>query len=316
MINRVLIRIKTIQLLYAWNSNRKNSAASVQQELEQSINDTYDLYHWLLQLCVDITDYAVKRIEIGLNKMRPTAEERNPNKRFINNKFAKQLAQNQALQAYAQEHGISWSDKSDLLKELYEQITASDVYKEYLALEAPSYDDEKNLWRKLFKRVISHSELLESELEEMNLYWNDDYEIVFSFVDKTIKRFTAEAKEQQALLPMYQDENDRGFAGELMGYIIKNQDDYINLIRESAKNWELDRIADMDIVIMTAAIAELTHFPTIPVSVTLNEYIEISKFYSTEKSCTFINGVLDNICNKLRSEGKLLKVGALVQNNK
>lgn len=315
MINRVLIRVKTVQLLYANLNNPSSSQVLAENELQTSLDKTYELYHWLLQLSVDITNYAVKRIEIGLNKMRPTPEESNPNRRFINNKFAKQLAKNKELAKYVSEHGISWEENNDLVKNLYELICRSDVYKEYMAAPSSDYENDKVFWRRIYKKILMPDKSLDAQIEEINLYWNDDSETVFSFIDKTIKHFCVENEENQPLLPMYRDESDKEFAIQLYKFAIENKDEYMKWIEDTAKNWEVERIAAMDIAIMQAAIAELTHFPTIPVNVTLNEYIEISKFYSTEKSCTFINGVLDSITNKLRKENKLLKVGALVKDD-
>lgn len=312
MINRALIRVKTVQLLYAHQTNPKNAKAA-ESELMDSLDRTYELYHWILQLVVELHEYAIKRIEIGLNKLRPTEEEAKPNKRFINNKWSRQIVKNKQLIAYNKEHGISWEDSGDLIKNLFDAICASDIYKDYMKADKTDYADDKMAWRHILKNVIGKNEELETRLEEMNLYWNDDAEIVFSFVEKTIKQAQPDDTEDAPLQPMYRNEDDKDFATDLYKYALEGLDRYTAMIVETARNWDAKRIAPMDYAIMQAALAELTHFPTIPVNVTLNEYIEISKFYSTEKSANFINGILDNIVNKLRKEGSLLKVGALVQ---
>jgi N utilization substance protein B len=161
--------------------------------------------------------------------------------------------------------------------------------------------------------VLIPSTILEERLEEMNLYWNDDFETVMSFVEKTIKRFEEEKGADQPLLEKFRDTEDIDYAKKLLKTAIYNQEEYETLIQQTAQNWESERIANMDMVIMQAAIAEINAFPTIPINVTLNEYIEISKYYSTEKSSNFINGILDKIVNNLRQEGKLIKVGAYIK---
>lgn len=322
MINRILIRIKTIQLLFAYRINKEQLTSSkalsatsqkAEGELLESLNQTYELYHWILQLIIELHSYAIKRIEIGLNKLRPTDEERNPNKRFINNLFAKQLCSNKALAEFTKNKGISWSEETDLIKLLMNQITATDFYKEYMKDNTRSYENDKMLWRHIVRKVLIPSTILEERLEEMNLYWNDDFETVMSFVEKTIKRFEEEKGADQPLLEKFRDAEDIDYAKQLLKTAIYNQEEYETLIQQTAQNWESERIANMDMVIMQAAIAEINAFPTIPINVTLNEYIEISKYYSTEKSSNFINGILDKIVNNLRQEGKLIKVGAYIK---
>lgn len=322
MINRILIRIKTIQLLFAYRINKEQLTSSkalsatsqkAEGELLESLNQTYELYHWILQLIIELHSYAIKRIEIGLNKLRPTDEERNPNKRFINNLFAKQLCSNKALAEFNKNNGISWSEETDLIKLLMNQITATDFYKEYMKDNTRSYENDKMLWRHIVRKVLIPSTILEERLEEMNLYWNDDFETVMSFVEKTIKRFEEEKGADQPLLEKFRDAEDIDYAKQLLKTAIYNQEEYETLIQQTAQNWESERIANMDMVIMQAAIAEINAFPTIPINVTLNEYIEISKYYSTEKSSNFINGILDKIVNNLRQEGKLIKVGAYIK---
>lgn len=322
MINRILIRIKTIQLLFAYRINKEQLTGSkalsatsqkAEGELLESLNQTYELYHWILQLIIELHNYAIKRIEIGLNKLRPTDEERNPNKRFINNLFAKQLCSNKALAEFNKNNGISWSEETDLIKLLMNKITATDFYKEYMKDNTRSYENDKMLWRHIVRKVLIPSTILEERLEEMNLYWNDDFETVMSFVEKTIKRFEEEKGADQPLLEKFRDSEDIDYAKQLLKTAIYNQEEYETLIQQTAQNWESERIANMDMVIMQAAIAEINAFPTIPINVTLNEYIEISKYYSTEKSSNFINGILDKIVNNLRQEGKLIKVGAYIK---
>jgi N utilization substance protein B len=209
---------------------------------------------------------------------------------------------------------LSWIDQADIVKNLYEEIIGSEVYAEYMADETVDYEADKNLWRKIFKKIILQSQDLDDSIEDQSIYWVDDVELVVSFILKTIKRFDQEKGEEQELLPMFKDEEDAEFATKLIRTVLSKGLELRTMIDKNAKNWELDRIAFMDIVIMEVALAELLEFPTIPVNVTLNEYIEIAKNYSTDRSGTFINGVLDNIVGQLKKENKLIKVVMFTDN--
>ncbi|MDR1585444.1 MAG: transcription antitermination factor NusB [Prevotellaceae bacterium] len=311
MINRILIRIKIVQILYSYYKSDGKNPSAVEKELFFSIEKTYDLYIHLFALSIEITRYAALRIDAKRNKLRPAAEDLNPNTRFIDNKFVAQLAVNKTLNEYLKAKKLSWENEQDIIKELYEEIIATDFYAEYMKAPAEkSYNADKDLWRTIYKKVILANEALDNSLEEQSIYWTDDIEIVASFIIKTIKRFDETKADRQELLPMFKDEEDSDFARKLLRSVLSNNTEYRELIDKHTRNWELDRIAFMDIVIMEIALAELIHFPTIPLNVTLNEYIEISKSYSTEKSATFINGVIDNIANELKKENKLIKAVA------
>jgi N utilization substance protein B len=258
-------------------------------------------------LIVAITTYAQKRIEAAKSKHSPTAEELNPNMKFVENKFALQLEINKQLLDFAATQKRTWNNDEDFVKGLYEQIADSDIYKAYMASEDNSYAADRELWRKLYKTYLFNNAPLDALLEEQSLYWNDDKEIVDTFVLKTIKRFDEKNGANQDLLPEFKDDEDQEFARRLFRRSILNGDYYRHLISENTRNWELDRVAFMDVVIMQCALAELLSFPNIPVSVTLNEYVDIAKVYSTVKSGSFVNGTLDGIVNQLKKEGKLQK---------
>lgn len=308
MINRVLLRIKIIQILYSYYKGNGNSVPVAEKELFHSIERTYDLYFHLLQLSVEITDYAASRIEAKRNKLRPSEEDLNPNTRFIDNSFISQLRVNTQFSEYLTKQKLSWVNNQDIVKHLYEELIKTDFYEQYMNAASVDYNADKDIWRKIFKKIILQSEELDSSIEDQSIYWIDDIEIVISFVIKTIKRFESKSLEHQELLPMFKDIEDADFARKLLREVLTHGDEYRMIIDENTKNWELDRIAYMDILIMQVAMAELLNFPTIPVNVTLNEYIEIAKNYSTEKSGLFINGVLDNIVGQLKKENKLIKV--------
>ncbi len=316
MINRILLRIKIVQLLYAYQKNQSKSVDLAEKELFKSIEKTYTLYHLFLLLINEITAFAQNRIAVGKKKLRPTTEELNPNTRFADNLFAKQLAGNESLKAFIEEHKVSWENHPTFIKNCYESILNSDFYAEYMEQESTSYETDKELWRKIVKKCILPNEELYTTLEEICIYWNDDIDIVISFVLKTIKRFDPTKGNQQELLPMFKDDEDSAFASTLFNNTILHLEEYKALIDTHTKNWEVDRIAFMDIVIMQIALAELLHFPTIPINVTLNEYIEIAKKYSTDKSGTFVNGVLDTIITQLKKENKLIKAKIITTKQK
>lgn len=307
MINRVLIRLKLIQIVYAYYQNGNKNLDAGEKELFFSLSKAYDLYNYLLMLMVAVTRFAQKRIDAAKAKLAPTPEELNPNTKFADNQFAAQLEVNKQLAEYATNQKRSWNDEEDFVKSLYEKIVASDIYKEYMASDENSYEADRELWRKLYKTFIFNNESLDSLLEDQSLYWNDDKEVVDTFVLKTIKRFDPKNGANQELLPEFKDEEDQEFARRLFRRTILNADYYRHLISENIRNWDLDRVAFMDVIIMQCALAEILSFPNIPVSVTLNEYVDIAKVYSTHKSGSFVNGTLDGIVKVLKNEGKLMK---------
>lgn len=308
MINRVLLRIKIIQILYAYYKSEGKTAMMVEKELFHSIEKTYDLYFHLLNLAVMLTDYAVSRIEAKKNKLRPSPEDLNPNTRFVDNTFVAQLRSNIQFNEYLTKNKLSWVNHPDVIKELFEEIIASDFYEEYMNQDQVDYTADKDIWRKIYKKIILQNEELDNSIEDQSIFWTDDVEMVISFILKTIKRFSQDAGTRQPLLPMFKDDEDVDFAKKLLHGVLKNGLSYREIIDKNTKNWELDRIAFMDILIMEVAMSELMDFPTIPVNVTLNEYIEIAKNYSTDKSGTFVNGVLDNIVGQLKKDNQLIKV--------
>ena len=307
MINRVLIRLKIVQIVYAYYQNGGKNLDTAEKELFFSLSKAYDLYNYLLLLMVEVTKQANKRLNAAKNKLVPTKEELFPNTKFVENRFIAQLEVNKQLLEFSNNQKKTWENEADFVKTLCDKILESDIYKEYMASETSSYEEDRELWRKLYKNIIFNNIELDQVLEDQSLYWNDDKEIVDTFVLKTIKRFDEKNGAKQALLPEFKDEEDQDFARRLFRRTILNADYYRHLISENTKNWDLDRVAFMDVVIMQIALAEILSFPNIPVSVSLNEYVEIAKLYSTPKSGGFINGTLDGIVNSLKKENKLTK---------
>ena len=307
MINRVLIRLKIVQIIYAYYQNGGKNLETAEKELFFSLSKAYDLYNYLLLLIVAVTQYANKRIEMGKAKLRPTKEELMPNMKFAENRFAAQLEVNKQLNEFVETQKKTWINEEEFIKAFYNQIIESNIYKEYMAAETSSYAEDRELWRKLYKNLVFNNEELDAILEEQSLYWNDDKEIVDTFVLKTIKRFEEGNGAKQELLPEFKDEEDRDFARRLFRRTILNADYYLYLVGENARNWDLKRLTFMDSLIIQIALAEITSFPNIPISVSINEYLEIAKLYSTPKSPAFINGLLDAVVNQLKKEGKLMK---------
>ena len=307
MINRVLIRLKIVQIIYAYYKNSGKSLKAAEDEVFFSLSKAYDLYNYMLQLMVGVTHYAADRISFLSMKIRPTDSDRNPNLKFVNNRFIAQLEANEQLSKFAEKSKLNWVDNSDFLRRLLDKIEESDIYQEYMASETSSYEEDKEVWRKLYKTFVFENEELDSLLEEQSLYWNDDKSIVDTFVLKTIKRFEENNGEAQQLLPEYKDVADMDFARKLFRNAVANAEQYREMMSSSSKNWDMSRLAFMDVVIMQVALAEIMTFDDVPLSVTLNEYVEIAKHYSTVKSGSFVNGMLDTITKKLRQENKINK---------
>nr|WP_314969827.1 transcription antitermination protein NusB [Phocaeicola abscessus] len=306
-INRVLIRIKIVQIIYAYYQNGGKNLETAEKELFFSISKAFDLYNYLLLLMIELTNYAGNKISKAKRKLVPTAADLNPNTKFIDNRFIAQLEKNEQLMNFKENQKRTWDNEPDFVKNLCEKIMDSEVFNSYMASETSSYAEDRELWRKIYKTMIMNNEELDGLLEDQSLYWNGDKDIVDTFVLKTIKFFDEKNADKQQLLPEFKDAEDKDFASSLFRRSILNGDYYRHLISEGTRNWELKRIALFDTLIMQVALAEILTFPNIPVNVSLNEYVDIAKAYSTPKSGGFINGTLDGIVKQLRAQRKLLK---------
>lgn len=307
MINRELIRLKVVQIIYAYYQNDGKNIETAEKELFFSLSKAYDLYNYLLQLMVEINKIAVRAVETAQSRYERIHEGLPPNRKFVDNRFMLQLEENKQLLEFTENQKKNWVDEEEFIRSLYKQIIESDFYKEYMASEVSSYAEDRELWRKIYKNVICNNERLDSLLEDMSLYWNDDKFIVDTFVLKTIKRFEESNGAEQKLLPEFKDDEDREFAHRLFRNALLNADYYRKLVSDNTKNWEFNRIALMDLVIMQIAMAEILTFPNIPLNVSLNEYVDIAKIYSTPRSGSYVNGLLDAISKRLIEEGTLNK---------
>lgn len=307
MINRELIRIKIVQLTYAYYQNGNHNLENAEKELLFSLDKSYDLYNYLLDLIVAITKIARQRYDIAKTRYE-RGEGDKPCDRFAFNKFAMQLEENTMLAEWREHQRQAWDDDVTVVRKVLDAMEQSEAYKAYMTQEeAPDYAADRELWRKLYKTFIVDNEELDALLEEKSLYWNDDKDIIDTFVIKTIKRFDIANGAAQELLPEYKDLEDREFAIKLFRTTILNAEQYQRYMTTASRNWDFSRLAYMDVVIMQIAIAEMLSFPAIPVSVSINEYVDLAKIYSTPKSWRYINGMLDAIARYLSESGKMLK---------
>jgi transcription antitermination protein NusB len=309
MISRRLLRIKALLALYAFNRREDEDLAQAETELMFSIGKTYDLYHYLLLLVLEIADIAGEKIDQALQKRMPTPEDLNPQKRFVDNQVVEQLRINLEFKNYISSKKLSWVNHSHITRLLYNKMISWDVYEEYMKSEGNNYLSDKKFIIRLITDLFSDSEDLHSNLEEQSIYWNDDIGYVSAMLEKTLKKFKADSGENAKLMPLFKNDEDEEFVKILFRKAVIHSGKCSDLIDANTTNWEVERIALMDILVMQLAITEIIEFPEIPVKVTLNEYIEIAKYYCTSKSSTFVNGILDNIVKEIREKGLFNKFG-------
>jgi len=309
MISRRQLRIKALQSLYAYYTTGREDMGRSEKELHFNIEKAYELYHYLLLMLIDVILYAESRIEIARNKRIPTHEDLHPSTRFIDNRLADQLRNNEHLLRFVDQHKLNWANHPELIKEVYTRLIESDEYETYMNAEEHGYAEDKRLITFIYTHIVFSSERLDSIMEEQSIYWNDDLEFITSMIVKTFRKFKEEDGPKKPLMDLYKNKEDRDYVVKLFRQSILHREEYVEYIKENTRNWDLERIAFMDILIMQIAIAELVAFPSIPTKVSLNEYLEISKFYSTSKSNVFINGVLDKVMIQLKEEKKIVKKG-------
>ena len=307
MINRELIRIKLVQVLYSYLQKGTHNPDVAEKELLLSLDKAYDLYNYLLMLLVEVSRMSVRMLEVYEKRSKKLKDGIKWSHRFVDNRFIIQLESNRQLRDYCSEHDLSWADHEAFVRDLYNKVEASEFYKDYMASETTSYEMDREVWRLIYRHLIVGNEELSDLLEDTNIYWNDDKTIVDTFVLKTINRFTENTTSTFPLMPEYKSDADLDFAKKLLYRAIVGQEHYGELISGTTRKWDFKRIALMDRVILQLGLAEITTFPSIPLSVSINEYVDIAKMYSTPKSDKYINATLDAIAKKLMEEGKLVK---------
>lgn len=308
MISRRMLRIKVIKALYAHMKSDADSLMASEKMLVTSIDKTYDLYFLMMSLIVEMAHYAEQRQEMAKKKQLPNYEDLNPNRKFVDNAVVRLLAQSDSVNDYLAARKLSWAQYPELIKTLFAQLEQSDYYQKYMTSQERSFREDLALVTEFYTRELEESEVLENAIDEMSILWNDDLGFALIMVTRTLSNMRPSHTDVK-VLPKFKSIEDLDFARELFTRSVVNFDEYQEEIEKYTRNWDVERIAFMDNLIMATAMAELISFPSIPVKVTLDEYIEIAKYYSTHGSSTFINGILDKIVASLTAEGKINKSG-------
>lgn len=306
MINRQLIRIKTVQLVYAniqANTPRVNSDEALWESLEAS----QKLYNALLGLMVKVTDYRKELIVAAQNKFRPTQEERFPNTRFIDNRLIEAIRSRSEIMDYCEKQELLSDFDTDLYRTILEQIEQMESYKQYMTKKAaPGFDEDKKLWIEILGNIFANCEKLDEVPESRNIWWNDDLSTILNFVIRGVEKI----KDDDKLITIpstFRSKGDEEFARDLYHHAIDEAPEYLKLIDSASTNWDIERMALMEKIIMVCALAEIRNFIDIPTPISINEYIEISKHYSTTKSARFINGILDKIVADWKEKRIIIK---------
>lgn len=309
MINRVLIRAKVVQMLYAYMVSKDSmTLTTAKKELTKSLDKSYELYNALLKLMIELTDVQDLRLDEAKHKFLPTEEDLNPNMRFVENEFVKRLRADQTLADFVGDKKINWRDDELFVRLLLDKILRSEEYQEYMEMPKTSLVRDGEVWYQLMKKVVLPDENLLEHLQSMSVYYtDDDLQIIGQFVMKTIRRF--EDEEAQPILPQYKNDDDSKFGEQLFSKAVAEMEENNSYIDQFVKTekWDVERIALMDRVVMCTALTEIRNYPSIPVNVSLNEYIELAKDYSTPRSGQFVNGILNAVVNKLRADKVIIK---------
>lgn len=310
MLNRRHLRVKVLQSLYAYHQSNSGDVKQHEKNLLQSIDKVYEMYIWMLSLISEITDYAANDKEERANKHLPTAEDLNASTKIMTNRFVLSLQKNKEYLAGLKKYKVAWDFEPELIKSLFIILKSSEEYAAYIQKTGDTIQTDKDIIKFIFKKVILKSSLAEQVFEDMFIYWPVDKDVLQALIAKTFKNFSSDDVEQNKLAETTGNwEEDREFIVNLFENAIRHNDGYQLLIGEKTQNWEPDRIAMMDTLLMKMAIAEFINFNSIPVKVTINEYLEISKEFSTPKSNSFINGILDKILADLKAQKKINKTG-------
>lgn len=304
-----------MQALYAHFQTEDSSVISSEKKLVANIEGIYDLYVYLLSAMLETVDIARNMMEEARQKFLPTEAEINPNRKFIDNIFLNQLDQNRDLRKNINRLKINWADHKDIFRKIFLAFRDTDEYKNYMNAPESNYKDDKEIAVNILTNGLLASDAFVSLFEEKNIYWADDIDTAVMMVLKTVKKWNKQMDEFESLPPLMISPDEEGddliqdFVLKLFRKTIINSEEYSQLITKYAENWEYERIAFLDVILFKMALAEFIEFQSIPVKVTINEYIEISKEYSTPKSRQFINGLLDKMANDLKQEGRIKKMG-------
>lgn len=312
MINRTMVRTRVVQTLFAYYQDSDKTVTTARRELTKSFADTYDLYFALLDFANVLTAYAQQQLEEQIGRAKATHSSWMPNRRFVQNRWAQQLFDNRALRRRVEEQHLSWDSGMPAVMDVYKRLTESDFYRQYMEAESCTYEDDKRVWRLIYQNLLANNEVLADALDEMEVTldkanWTVDVDIVLSYVVKTVKRFNEDSTPDMPLLEMFDNEDELQFATNLLEKTIAGHEQFENMINAHLKGWDADRIAYMDRVILETALAEILEFEDIALTVSMNEYIELAKSYSGDKSYMFINGILTEILRELKNSGDCFK---------
>ena len=309
MLNRRHIRIKILHILYGFYQDSDADVVATRKALNHSVGKMQELYVLLLMMIGAMQGFAIDRIEAGRKKQLPTPEDLHPNTKFVTNKPLRALANSKKLQKAASDLGVGWGDDQEMLRKMFRSLLEHEEYIEFMASEERGFKHDREYLIRIFRKHMITSEVFQERLEEQSIFWNDDLDLAASMAIKTIKTIR-ETDDDITLLPLWrEDDDDKQFLETLFVESLAQAEVNEVLVTEAAKNWELERIALMDRILMKMALAEAKSFSSIPLKVTLNEYIELSKYYSTPKSNGFINGVLDQLFTQLKKDGTIVKIG-------
>ena len=309
MISRRMLRAKVLQTLYAYHQRKDKKVENAEKELFHAAERYYDLYLLIIQLLIDINDYAGQRIELAKRKQLASEADLHPNQKFINNRIINKLKHNSNIQKALRQRGVSWVDSESLIKGFYQNLIHSEAYDTYMNNETDSLEHDKNIIYHILAEELFNSEALYQELEKRSIYWNGDIEYALVMVMKTIEKINSENEFKPELFPVYKDNEDKEFARKLLAKSILEESENRELIEKFTRKWDIERLAYVDLLILIIGISEVKHFPSIPVKVSFNEYIELAKYFGTEKSGTFINGVLDSVVEYMRKNEMFEKKG-------
>lgn len=315
MLNRRFLRVKVLQQIYAYHQAEETDMHAAERRLLDSVDNLYGLFIRQLTFWVEVKCFAERRIEENMHKNFPTAEDLNPNRKFVNNRILNLLEKNTDLTRLAEHYKISWADdREDFIRGFYNRLREYPEYQAYMNSDKDSFAMDKKLILDVIDDHIAEDELLFDYYSDKNLGYNSDYQLglflLWKFINEMDEGFGPDTKIPSAYKTEHDENNDdKRFLVKLFRDTLKHADEYQELVKANISNWDYDRIALMDKIIIFMALTEFCQFQDIPVKVTINEYIEISKYYSTPDSRRFVNGILDKLAEQLKEEGKLVKTG-------
>ena len=310
MLNRRHIRIKVMQIIYAFKGNESDDLNKDERFLLKSIDSMLDLYFALITLLIEVHKKAETHLQKSQQKHLATKEDKNPNRKFINNEVLLQLVNNAQLSEVIKKRKLNfWELDGEYVDVIFKELISSELYKDYMITKVSTFKEDKEFIIDFFKEIVAPNEKLYDYLEDKNITWIDDLPVVNTAILKLLRKNKANSNQSHFIPKLIKDDEDRVYAVDLLKKTMLNLSAFSEEIEEKTQNWDKDRIANIDFVLLQMAICEFKKFPSIPVKVTINEYIEIAKEYSTPKSSVFINGILDKLVKEYNDKGTLNKVG-------